>query len=217
MSTMPETPPPTRAAMPSLSWWQKKWGAAAIGLVAFAVGVGPGGSTTQTQDTAEAPDPTPTVTVTEAAPEVDEAIPEPVESETGPEEVGALAMQSNLKSKADELAELMVPILEGDRESDSVDKVVLNVDSYTLEIAVTSRWQSADNVIDGAWATTRLISSSFYEGLLTDVVVKDDDFERALPALSLTVSEFSYHCSATFMVDLARSRASRADWEEQCS
>lgn len=116
----------------------------------------------------------------------------------------------------EEMRNDIIEVFEGDINVESVDKLVAEAtdegDLLSIQVIldVTSGWASSGNQHEGAWEITRAISilydadgGAWYQELWT-------------PAFTLTNSRTTYVCSAEFMEQLADSRKSMSEWEEEC-
>ncbi len=111
--------------------------------------------------------------------------------------------------------ETIIEIWAEDINVESVDKYVAEAEdagellSVQVILDVTSGWAHPDNQHDGAWEITRSMAILYEEdGAWYD--------ELWVPVFRLVNSGRAYQCAGDFMVQLADSRQSRADWEEQC-
>lgn len=104
----------------------------------------------------------------------------------------------------------LVDVLGLSNDVDSVDLVDFDAETDTLIIDITSRWSSAGVQADGAWSIIRVLAAFWGQ----DSVFAYPDWPVALRFVN---SGTVYECSDDFMQRLADTRASRSDWEQECS
>lgn len=91
----------------------------------------------------------------------------------------------------------------------SVDKLTFDTSGPAVVLDATSSFRTTEFLDNAAWNVTRglaVLWSPKSFGI----------YPQSVPSLRMTLNSRNYGCPADFMVKLANTQASRADWDQSC-
>lgn len=155
--------------------------------------------------------PSANITVTEGATVVLETVdPSPTADPAhaaGMEELGVMVLFTQMIEN--DGREPVIAVVE--TIADSVDNLAFDIETRTVDLAVTSGWSGTDNQIEAGWDIARALKQLWEEREDAQYV---DEIEW--PSLELDVDGHRFSCPGDAMRAVATSRTSRSQWEASC-